>query len=247
MSPEDMLRYCQPPNVDLSCPAHAPPLGQLALDPKAYTMLPISIAISVVCSILVLAAMSIRIFTRIHLMHTFALEDSLMILATASFFGFLCCIFASAPFGIGKHMWDFTIAQLLAILQRVYAGQIINCIHIYSAKLAIVVQIKRIFTVNFIKRDPMYCATWVVIVLLSTLYTIVFFVCLFPCIPVRRAWEPAIKGWCMDKSVPGVLGANVNLITDLVMISLPIIGVARLQMPRGRKIAVAAVFTTGAL
>ncbi|KAF2847531.1 hypothetical protein T440DRAFT_538617 [Plenodomus tracheiphilus IPT5] len=245
MTLEDMLQLCQSPNIDPSCPDHTSPSGQISLDPEAYTMLPITILISTISSILVVTAMSIRIFTRFRLLHQFAIEDVLMVIATIGFFGFLGALFSSAPYGLGKHMWDITLSQALLLLHRVYAGQILYCFHMYPAKLAVVLQVKHIFTSSLLKREFLYWACWATIALLTSSYVSILFICVFPCVPIRKAWGPAVEGWCMDRSLPGITGAMTGLVTDLVVLVLPVIGVAGLQMPRRQKIAVAAVFAVG--
>ncbi|KAI8931477.1 hypothetical protein NX059_011145 [Plenodomus lindquistii] len=245
MTPQDILRLCTPPNVDPSCPARAPPPGQTALDPNAHTLLPITLSVTVICGILITTSMSIRVFTRYQVMRKLAAEDYLMSLATIGWFAFVGCVFSSPPFGNGKHMWNVTIAQFYKVLQRVYIGQLVYCIHLYPAKLAALLQIKHIFAPRMSKKTYMYYAIWATIALTTGLYIAVFSMCIFTCIPVRRVWEPSVAGWCMDKSIPGTSSSIVSLGTDVIILTLPIIGVARLQMPRRQKIAVSAVFATG--
>lgn len=71
---------------------------------------------------------------------------------------------------------------------------------------------------------------------------------MFQCTPVNAAW----KGWAAESSakcidLPAAVYANgfVNIVLDVIMISLPIYEVTRLKLNVWKKLNAAAMFGTG--
>lgn len=70
--------------------------------------------------------------------------------------------------------------------QYVYAVQILYCLALYTAKLSILLQIKRIFEGTQQRKAFIFWASWVLIVALSCVYTSTLMVLVFSCTPVRK-------------------------------------------------------------
>lgn len=83
---------------------------------------------------------------------------------------------------------------------------------------------------------------------INTLWFIaIFFVSVFQCIPVSRVWDARIAGHCLDYSIWIVIAGAFNMISDCIMLALPMLWIARLQMDIKRKLTAAAVFVIGVL
>jgi hypothetical protein len=89
---------------------------------------------------------------------------------------------------------------------------------------------------------------WCVIALNGIVGFVFLFVDMFQCRPVSAAW----KGWaaesparCID--LPAAVYANgfVNIVLDVIMISLPIYEVMKLKLSIWKKVNAAAMFGTG--
>ena len=62
------------------------------------------------------------------------------------------------------------------------------------------------------------------------------------CIPVRKIWEPQIQGWCLDL-VPFYYGAQIpNIITDIVIVAMPLRIVLRLGLDKKLKVGLGIIF-----
>lgn len=242
----EMLVKCLNVDIpDLACPALMPPPGKMPLDPHAPNLWPIGFPLGVACLVLVGVAMMIRIFTRAHLVKVFHLEDWIMIIATFAFIAFVSIILDSSKLGFGKHQWNVTVGTILKALPRAYAAQIVYCTAMYLSKLGVLLQIKNTFDSK--TRDFMFWASWSCIVVFTCAYTANLFIWIFPCIPIRKKWEPFIEGHCNTAAKPGILSGVVNLTTDVVLFILPIYAVLRLQMTLRKKLAITAIFATGLL
>lgn len=81
-----------------------------------------------------------------------------------------------------------------------------------------------------------------------SLFIAVLFVDIFQCHPIASNWDMTIKdGKCINQGAFYVSTAALNLFTDLMVLSIPILLTWRLQMPLRRKIAVCVILCLGAV
>ena len=79
-------------------------------------------------------------------------------------------------------------------------------------------------------------------------YTIVgVLVPIFECRPVEAAWEPFVKGDCVQLNTESIVAGIFNIITDVVTLILPMPLLWRLQISRGRKLQLTGMFLTGGM
>ncbi|KAJ8107083.1 hypothetical protein OPT61_g9108 [Boeremia exigua] len=247
--------------INPACPALAPPPGQLPLDPNASSLWSTTLGVLIACCVLIALSMALRIFTRIRIIKRFfTLEDgkvqqtvlkslvngetALMVFATIAFAPIVGLQLKAYSYGGSKHQWNVTVGEILVALRYVYAVQILYCLALYTAKLSILLQIKHIFEGTQQRKAFVFWASWALIVLTSCAYISTLLVLIFSCTPVRKAWNPVLPGRCHN-SAAGYISGTVNLITDIAVLLLPVIGVLQLQMDKRKKAAVGAVFTTG--
>jgi hypothetical protein len=117
----------------------------------------------------------------------------------------------------------------------------------FAAKLAVLLQIKRIFTVH--KKNATYWTVWILIIANLMVYTAILFSFIFACWPREHIWNPFATGKakCIDTAAALLASSAINLISDITILVLPLLGISKLQMPLKRKIGVGAIFLTGAL
>ncbi|KAH6625789.1 hypothetical protein C7974DRAFT_207391 [Boeremia exigua] len=232
-------------NIDPACPALAPPAGELPFDPNASSLWSTSLGILTACCVLIALSMALRVFTRMYIIKRFfTLEDALMIFATILFAPIVGLQLKAYQFGGSKHQWNVTVGDLLIALRYVYAVQIMYCLSLYAAKLSILLQIKHIFEGTQQRKTFIFWASWTLIVLVTCAYTATLMVLLFSCNPVRKAWNPLLPGRCHN-SAAGYISGTINLISDIAVLLLPVVGAVQLQMDKRKKAAVSAVFATG--
>lgn len=70
---------------------------------------------------------------------------------------------------------------------------------------------------------------------------------IFECTPINKAWDPLVPGHCIDQVKLGVAIGYFNLVTDCMILILPIPMLWALQLALRMKLAVLAVFMTGIL
>lgn len=74
----------------------------------------------------------------------------------------------------------------------------------------------------------------------------IIFALIFPCQPISANWDLSVTDYkCIDKAGIYLATAAVNVITDLLILIVPIPMVLCLQMPKSQKIALMIVFAVG--
>lgn len=75
-----------------------------------------------------------------------------------------------------------------------------------------------------------------------------FWIILFACKPMAKIWDLSIKGGsCVNRNGLSIAGSSLNILTDILMIILPIPMIWGLQLPIGQRISVIAMFCIGGL
>jgi hypothetical protein len=110
-------------------------------------------------------------------------------------------------------------------------------------KVSILMQYLRIFAVKM-RRITVVTA---VLVMLWTIATVILG--LLACLPVPSFWDPAAypDHYCMPILPGWYSNSAVNILSDVVIFSLPIPVLWKLQMPKSQRISLIAIFGFGLL
>lgn len=128
-------------------------------------------------------------------------------------------------------------------------GMIVKALYTWTImilKISILLQIMRIFVPARRGNELMFWTTTILIGATFVFYLIEFFLDILKCSPRERAWNPTIPGHCIFRTNL-IYRASFNVISDVVILALPIAKIWRLQMPRERKIGVSLIFSIGAV
>lgn len=99
---------------------------------------------------------------------------------------------------------------------------------------------------NNISKRYVYSVYFTMVVVVA--YSIAtFFTSLFPCIPVKSAYDLVTPGACIDRAATYKFNAVMGLISDLMTITIPIPMVISLQMSVRKKIGLLALFAIGSV
>ncbi|KAJ3466412.1 hypothetical protein MRS44_003976 [Fusarium solani] len=111
-------------------------------------------------------------------------------------------------------------------------------------KATFLFQYHRIFAVAEPRmRSIIYLAG--VFVFLYSLMTVL--VTVFLCVPVEKIWRPDVPGVCLNRMAVWCTNAALNIVTDFVIILLPMPALKQLRLPKYQKRAVILVFAVGGL
>ena len=88
---------------------------------------------------------------------------------------------------------------------------------------------------------------WAVGLFISIYSAIMVITVIFQCRPIERIWDSEINAECIDISKLWMVMASLNVVTDFIIVCLPLPQLWELQMPRGTKLQLIGIFSIGSL
>ncbi|KAF2108557.1 hypothetical protein BDV96DRAFT_587417 [Lophiotrema nucula] len=149
------------------------------------------------------------------------------------------CLIGMRPY-LGKQVTELEIPQVIDFLKYVFWGQIVYVWAIPVIKFSILAFYWRLFSVA--ARVPILIASFIVFAWLMALN----FLVIFTCTPVRASWDITIAtAKCLSLKGIYIGGSVPNVITDAILILMPIPYVWRLHAPVAQRIVLAGMFLLG--
>jgi hypothetical protein len=135
-------------------------------------------------------------------------------------------------------------SKLTASRQLYFVAQILYKINIGLTKISILLLYIRLFVHRWFLTT---CWVWIAIVVSFTLGTV--FSSIFQCTPVQWAFDKSLRprGTCINMTAFWYANATFNILSDLVLIALPVPVILKLQLPQKSKIALCGIFAVGIL
>ncbi|KAK1635845.1 hypothetical protein BDP81DRAFT_472535 [Colletotrichum phormii] len=198
------------------------------------------VAILAVGSVLSTAAVSLRVYTRVKMLRTFGLDDSVMVVAQMFLIGSAVAIGLESKWGLGFHSWVPPPEDYVPYMKSFYSSIIVYNIATCVVKVSILLQYRRIFAIDIMQKLTL----WGLAFMISWTAMLSFLLPMM-CLPVAAFWDPTIEGRCIDFLAIWYTMAGVNLIADFAIFSMPIPVINSLQLPRKQKRMLLVVFCLG--
>ncbi|KAG8161324.1 hypothetical protein KVR01_009588 [Diaporthe batatas] len=144
--------------------------------------------------------------------------------------------------GLGRMAVHVPLHQQAQLSKTLFAMEFAYVTTIVLIKLSILLMYIRIFPRERKLRITAYIVAAVVVAWGIALY----FVFLFQCSPVRKAWTPSVEGHCIEYNWIQIGNAVPNIITDVVILCMPIPLVLKLHITVYQKFALCLTFSLGA-
>ncbi|EEU40511.1 uncharacterized protein NECHADRAFT_76849 [Fusarium vanettenii 77-13-4] len=142
---------------------------------------------------------------------------------------------------LGRHVGtDVSMEQVVDFLRYLFAASLTYVFAIAFIKLTILALYWKLFSIT--ARVPIAIlfssvVIWMVVLVL---------VATFSCNPVEKQWNILIEhGKCMEQKPVYLGGSLPNVIIDFVLVGMPLPSVFRLNIPLGRRVILAGMFTLG--
>ncbi|ORY17503.1 hypothetical protein BCR34DRAFT_439635, partial [Clohesyomyces aquaticus] len=197
----------------------------------------LSITFAAATLVLVLRLIERRI-TKLHIWY----DDWLAIFAFKFAIPWCALVLWWVQISLGLHHADNPLPQAWVLEQSRLILWLVELIYSFSlpcAKLSILALYWRMFSRSTI-RVPIQIVGVCVMIWLTTILTILH------CIPVQKFWQPSIPGHCAIADSAWFFGTVLtHPILDILVLSLPIIEIWRLQLPFAQKVAVTWMFMFG--
>ncbi|OAL53653.1 hypothetical protein IQ07DRAFT_677114 [Pyrenochaeta sp. DS3sAY3a] len=168
------------------------------------------------------------------------LDDLISVIALCFANAFIwICLIGMRPY-LGRQVTELELPDIVKFLEYVFWGQIVYVWSIPVIKFSILAFYWRLFSVA--ARAPILAVTFIVFSWLMALN----FLVIFTCNPVRASWDITITtAKCLSLKGIYIGGSVPNVITDAILIIMPIPYVWRLHAPVAQRIVLAGMFLLG--
>ncbi|KAL1792577.1 hypothetical protein ACET3X_009084 [Alternaria dauci] len=169
-----------------------------------------------------------RLYTKIRLMKQFQIDDAFVIFGWACSVGTQGILITGFSTGsMGVHAWEIPIEKYA------FYSRITLCI--FYSRLSPFVAFQ--------------WAVWITAFICASSYIAIFFSLLFACKPIAASWDPLLlpTATCVNRGAIYIATAVIGIITDVMLISIPIPTIWGLQMPTKQKIGLTLMFGVGSI
>ncbi|KAL1967165.1 hypothetical protein VTN77DRAFT_3456 [Rasamsonia byssochlamydoides] len=219
--------------------ASAPPPGIDLNDDISQTVIRPVVALLV----LSITAVSLRITSRVISGQPLKWDDFFAVLAAVFACGTGALSIVSCHYGLGKHIWAPSV-NLKAVVQILWAYEFFYGAVIPTVKMSLIMFYHRLFPVRKVTLALRFCAF-----LVLGWYVSVQIVVIAQCKPYNYFWEqyinPEFKGSCVNFYAFFVSNASLSVLTDFMVLLIPIPMVLNLQMPLTQRLIVCGIFMLG--
>ena len=172
-----------------------------------------------------------------------------------------CCLIIRRWKTHGNTIPKFAIVQLLMVsLSGMYRllsctlltlyyeniAEIMYCTTMFPIKFVLLHQVQSIFC----SHDPTGTFRTTIRLLIVANFLLYFSLGLafvFACTPREKIYHPLVEGTCISATSAMTASSGLNILSDLIILVLPLFGIAKLQLPLKKKLLIASVFALGIL
>lgn len=145
--------------------------------------------------------------------------------------------------GTGRHIADVDMPDVVLTLKLIIPFEALYGLTLMFVKLAVLRFYSRLFAPSVwftwgVRVTAAAVVLWMVSVVLETFLL---------CRPLAFNWDTTIDGVCGDRNAVFVIAGVTNMITDFMVLLLPVPCILKLQMPPGQKFGLLLVFCMGIL
>ncbi|KAK8044191.1 hypothetical protein PG993_004215 [Apiospora rasikravindrae] len=223
--------------------------GPGAMSPEEWARLPhdsmagLPISVAAVCISLSSLVVSLRLYTRSYVIAGEVGKDDIFAIVALLFVYANCGLaIAHTSFGLGAHGYDLQggLETIVDFFKLLYAQQLVYHTNLLFIKLTLLLQYYRLVYLIDAYRTP-----YMVIMAISVLWALIS-VCLlaFSCYPIAAFWDKTIPNFTCNFAT-GLVATVGNIITDFVILLLPIPVVLQLNMGTPQKVATLCIFAVG--
>ncbi|XXH01339.1 hypothetical protein Hte_007697 [Hypoxylon texense] len=205
------------------------------------TMVPNLIACCVICGIASIVFLALRIWSRkIARGHVVLdMSDWLLVGACALYLGFDVTFASTTLYGEGHHIVFVTNRRMLVTttIMTEFFSNLSMCFIKFS--------ILRFYGSIFTSRAFRY-SLWAVAMLVGGLAIASAIVTIIQCIPIEFGWDSTIVGgYCVDYGLMVLVVCIINIVTDFVILAMPIPLIRQLHVSRRKKYMLTITFAMG--
>lgn len=144
--------------------------------------------------------------------------------------------------GMGRHSSEVSLGSLETVLKLLLAFECMYVTAVAFVKISILAMYLRIFPTRDFKIGSYTVGATVI----AWWFAIVA-VCVFQCDPIYKAWMPWADGKCINLKGSFIGNAVPNILTDVVILIMPVKQVWHLHATMAQKVSLLCTFGLGSL
>ncbi|KAI3396868.1 hypothetical protein diail_11572 [Diaporthe ilicicola] len=144
--------------------------------------------------------------------------------------------------GLGRMAVDVPLDQQAQLSKTLFAMEFAYVTTIVLIKHSILLMYIRIFP----RERKLRITAYIVAAVVTAWGIALYFVFLFQCSPARKAWTPSVEGHCIEYNWIQIGNAVPNIMTDFLILCMPIPLVLKLHITVYQKFALSLTFSLGA-
>ncbi|CZR51377.1 uncharacterized protein PAC_01252 [Phialocephala subalpina] len=198
------------------------------------------LVIITVCLFVATIVVSLRFYVRLVIIKKFGPDDWTLAAALIVTIGAATVMAVSTKFGLGSHAYLLSTPKMSKFLKLVWIGSIGYCFSITLMKAVFLLQYRRIFPLpNFQRLCNISLGFLVVWAMTGTLGAMLI------CLPIERNWDALASTKCVGRMYFWEAYAIIHIITDVLILVMPLPVLKTLPLPRVQKWVLLAVFCLG--
>ncbi|MCJ1263282.1 hypothetical protein MMC22_003152 [Lobaria immixta] len=206
---------------------------------------PSSAYITITCLVIFLSLTTpivfIRIYTRRFINQRLWWDDYTSVIAWIGLWGFAGILLESLTYGNGVDMWNVSVTHAAHFTKLFSDIEIVARISMFFTKLSILLLFLRIFVPPQSRKTTIFYAIWFVIWFNFFYCVALVLTVLLQCVGKKE------KTNCIDTFFLLVTASTINVLSDLVMLVIPLNSVWKLHMSSKQKYGLSIVFAVGTL
>ena len=151
-------------------------------------------------------------------------------------------IFAMYSAGMGIHADKVEPASIVMMAKWLVVAEVLYAWNLAWTKTSLLLMYYRIFNMPHFKR-----MAWAVGSFVWAWVICIMFLFIFICVPVKKLWYPNLPGHCIDQVGTWISNAASTILTDLIILLLPLPQIWKLQLRKTEKIGLTLAFSLGFL
>ncbi|KAF4625633.1 hypothetical protein G7Y89_g12532 [Cudoniella acicularis] len=198
------------------------------------------VAVLFIFTFLAVFFVGLRLIARLVFLKNGGRDEVAIVASLICSIGLTVASMQEVKYGVGKHVEDIPLQDVESQLEALYFAIILYNVSLTLTKFSIVLQYLRVFVKPRIR---MACKVVMGIILVYGLQTLLCSI--LACIPVSGFWLINEPSKCIDKKFQWFFNASFNILTDLLILSLPIPVLLNIQLPTKQKLLLTFVFALG--
>ncbi|KAJ5374991.1 hypothetical protein N7517_006997 [Penicillium concentricum] len=204
----------------------------------------INLVTQYICIPVVTIFVALRFYTRFRFKQSLGVEDVACTISWLLFMGYCAIGIVIGEHGGGYYFNELSSKQQIAFKKFCYIATILYCPMALFVKIALLSILTRIFS-------PYRGKVWFIYIFLGCLccyYLVALIVKICMCNPIPKYWlGDQVQGSCLDQTAALIADSVISVVSDLIILIIPLPLTWSLQMSRNRKLRVIGILGAGGL